>query len=455
MLVDVSGSMRGKPLEAVQRGLQDAAKRARDQDRLAVATVADDLRWETNWGDSHLKVKKAIDSLQPRGALTRLWDALQVATQHLMDAKNPDDFPSRRRILLITDGHDEQSRADSKALTQALRDARVVVDVIVITSVTDRYLQPMRELAEATGGSAREAPDGDSLRALTGKGIDHVLDMPVYRFWADRLEADGNEHRFALSVAGAVLDDEIAASVPKLPKAMVLVRRAGPWVWALLALPAIGLVYFLRRGRRPPPQVAAPRVYQPQGQPQSQPQAHAPSTTAASSSGAVRTPTEVDAAIAAAAAAERQAAFAPPNPAWQPPPISPPATPNAPPPARPREKTAMAEYHEMPTPGRPIVVLEAAAGPRSGSRFAVDSVDFWIGAASGNNLSVPEDATLSGMHARIRFADNVLRIHDNGSTNGTWLNGVRIDDAGRLLSSGDLLRVGKSEFRVARPDASR
>jgi RNA polymerase sigma factor (sigma-70 family) len=76
----------------------------------------------------------------------------------------------------------------------------------------------------------------------------------------------------------------------------------------------------------------------------------------------------------------------------------------------------------------------------------VDTIDFWIGAAAENNLSLPDDPTLSGMHARIRFADNALRVHDNGSTNGTWLNGVRIDETGRLLGSGDLLHLDPREL---------
>jgi hypothetical protein len=160
----------------------------------------------------------------------------------------------------------------------------------------------------------------------------------------------------------------------------------------------------------------------------------------------MRTPTAVDAGIAAASRPAQPPVIVAPRPA-------PAEAPSAAPAPRQREKTALAEHHEMPVPGHPIVILEAGSGPRRGSRFAVDSVDFWIGAAPGNNLSVPEDQTLSGMHARIRFADNVLRIHDNGSTNGTWLNGAKVDEAGRLLNSGDLLRVGRSEFRVARPDA--
>jgi S-DNA-T family DNA segregation ATPase FtsK/SpoIIIE len=54
-----------------------------------------------------------------------------------------------------------------------------------------------------------------------------------------------------------------------------------------------------------------------------------------------------------------------------------------------------------------------------------------------------QDNQVSRFHARIeRTADGMATIHDNSSTNGTWVNGQRITEM--LLAPGDELRAGAS-----------
>jgi pSer/pThr/pTyr-binding forkhead associated (FHA) protein len=54
---------------------------------------------------------------------------------------------------------------------------------------------------------------------------------------------------------------------------------------------------------------------------------------------------------------------------------------------------------------------------------------------------------ISRLHCRLTAdASGQLVIEDLGSTNGTLVNSERVDR--RLLRSGDLLRVGRVEFRV-------
>jgi pSer/pThr/pTyr-binding forkhead associated (FHA) protein len=55
---------------------------------------------------------------------------------------------------------------------------------------------------------------------------------------------------------------------------------------------------------------------------------------------------------------------------------------------------------------------------------------------------------ISRVHCRLTAdASGQLVIEDLGSTNGTLVNSERVDR--RLLRSGDLLRVGRVEFRVS------
>ena len=59
------------------------------------------------------------------------------------------------------------------------------------------------------------------------------------------------------------------------------------------------------------------------------------------------------------------------------------------------------------------------------------------------------DAPLvSRLHCRIEAGHDVLRVIDLASTNGTFVNGERIEQ--RDLRDGDRLRVGRVDFTVSR-----
>ena len=69
-----------------------------------------------------------------------------------------------------------------------------------------------------------------------------------------------------------------------------------------------------------------------------------------------------------------------------------------------------------------------------------------IGRSRQCDVTVP-DPTVSRVHACVRLFGDDWFIDDLGSTNGTWVNGVRVR-AGTSVASGDRLRFGRSTFLV-------
>lgn len=64
---------------------------------------------------------------------------------------------------------------------------------------------------------------------------------------------------------------------------------------------------------------------------------------------------------------------------------------------------------------------------------------------------VVEAALVSRLHCRFKLDDrNRLDVEDLGSTNGTWVNGRKVDKA--PLMAGDKVKVGRVEFAV-RPES--
>ena len=92
--------------------------------------------------------------------------------------------------------------------------------------------------------------------------------------------------------------------------------------------------------------------------------------------------------------------------------------------------------------------LEILDGQDVTRRFDLSRVKTVIGRGQGAQLRI-NDTKMSKKHASILYTGGEFRIHDEGSTNGTFLNGSRVVEY--AIRDGDKLLVGDSllRFRVA------
>ena len=92
-----------------------------------------------------------------------------------------------------------------------------------------------------------------------------------------------------------------------------------------------------------------------------------------------------------------------------------------------------------------LVVLKSPT-LREGSRFEVNSLPITIGRSSENEIELRGDSYASAVHARVQTRPDGTWLEDQGSTNGTFVNGARIDRP-RRLTAGDVVRVGETDLR--------
>ncbi len=90
--------------------------------------------------------------------------------------------------------------------------------------------------------------------------------------------------------------------------------------------------------------------------------------------------------------------------------------------------------------------LAAVQGPYTGQSFPLSHAPATIGRAAERDIALPADTSVSRSHARITYAEGRHFIADDGSSNGTFVNGQRISDP-RLLSSGDTIQLAETAFR--------
>ena len=94
--------------------------------------------------------------------------------------------------------------------------------------------------------------------------------------------------------------------------------------------------------------------------------------------------------------------------------------------------------------GRLVVVASPAGEPAVASAIPLDAVTT-IG-RDVNNSVVVDDPFASSDHAVLTFRGRAWYVEDRESTNGTFVNGKRVQKA--RLADGDRLRVGRVELTV-------
>lgn len=108
------------------------------------------------------------------------------------------------------------------------------------------------------------------------------------------------------------------------------------------------------------------------------------------------------------------------------------------------------------TPGAapaPAPGPSAALGPRligtqgvfAGHVFEITGGSATIGREQGNTIVLADDSTASRRHASLALSGADFVIRDEGSSNGTFVNGVRVTE--QKLSAGDEIQIGASKFR--------
>lgn len=92
-----------------------------------------------------------------------------------------------------------------------------------------------------------------------------------------------------------------------------------------------------------------------------------------------------------------------------------------------------------------LVVLKSPA-LEEGEELALDSSALTVGRGHENDVRIDGDDFVSSTHAKFSPRQDGVWIEDTGSTNGTYLNGIRLTRA-RKLAQGDVVRIGETDLR--------
>jgi VWFA-related protein len=487
MVIDISGSMKGKPIQEAMRAANALVDQFSAQDRVAIIAFADDVDVDLEHPLAEGKelafttdknaARNIINFLESRlGWDTPLYDAIYKGVK--MVASEP---VGKRAVIVMTDGRDERDNAQGVAVKDAgslsapddpINEAnRHNIPVFAIglgSKIDTKYLQ---RLAERTGGSYQQAPQPEELTPLFENVLAQLKQQYVVTY-NSTLARDSNYHsllvrvqlpqgqafaetkvRFSSDPAPTLAAPESSASAP----APTIVAQVGatpltpdpaptgvagivdtvrntitenPLLAAvigggvlLLIVLVAVLVAVLFRGREAPEEELMTGDYA----------AYSPSPDWASDRTAPEAPI-------VGSPTEGRTEVAPPD--WQvqgpgPKPFAP-----APP--------GMAGGTDIPEAGGTRVIERAPKHlamlvdkARPDLKFDLKGT-MNIGRAKDNQV-VLDDPTVSRHHAWIKAEGENFLVFDVGSGNGTFVNDEQIQEP-RLLQSGDTIRFGDASL---------
>lgn len=106
----------------------------------------------------------------------------------------------------------------------------------------------------------------------------------------------------------------------------------------------------------------------------------------------------------------------------------------------PEDQTVISPIQSFEAPAQELApTLLMISGPQLGRSFSIDKDEFMIGRVDNCDLVV-EDDLVSRHHCKILLTPSGTQVVDLASTNGTLVNGRRVDKA--ILKEGDQVQVG-------------
>lgn len=214
LVVDVSGSMRGKPIDEAKKAAISFVDQLGAQDRAGIIAFGDRLNVDL----TTLAAGKELDFTTDKNAVRNVVD--------LLDTKVAGDTPlydgiykgvgltarepvGKRAILVMTDGRDERDNAkgtpvpDAGSVTtkddpinEASRQGIPIFAIGLGNKIDSKYLA---RLALRTGGQYQETPNPEELTSLFQKVLDQLKQQYVVRYQTE-LGEDSSFHSLMLRV---------------------------------------------------------------------------------------------------------------------------------------------------------------------------------------------------------------------------------------------------------------
>lgn len=247
LLVDVSGSMKGKPIEDAKTAAKLFVERSHPQDKIAVVAFSATVNRAADFTNDKHKLNQAIDSLQARGE-TAVYDGL---IESLKAAKNAP--LTNQTMILLSDGGDTASKNSGQAAADIAASTKIPVSAITLQS-EEFNPTPIEEIARVSGGQVLTAVSSEALKSLYN-GLAAELHEGYQLSYKSKTSKAQAKVDVEVNAGGRLL--KTSTTISSLPQVVKAVRKAAapkninrlnglasPWLAAALAFLAAAAAVF-------------------------------------------------------------------------------------------------------------------------------------------------------------------------------------------------------------------
>ncbi|MCX7835602.1 MAG: VWA domain-containing protein [bacterium] len=436
--IDASLTMQGKPLEDSKIAVKEYLDNLRSQDRVAILSFHSKVELVSDFSMNRQYLKKKIDGIVAGGTNTELYYALDEALDHLNQTPN---IPERKLVIVISDGRDEGTGAyNLEQCVQKANRFNVPIYSVGFTKIDEKYLRNLEAISERTKGRYYRAKESSVIREGFNKSLEVLKSQYGLRIFPPKEVRDGRPRMYSIVVlkpnfqgqttfqhtlpAGTEFGEDKEQPSTSVPLYVWLI---GAGVVILLGVAVVFILQSQRKAR----EREAERIRKEE---EAKRQAEE----------AQRREEELRRQLS-----EKENASPPSVSSY------PPQTPLASAQGSPATKAETPFQPAPPASSKTMVgssigtnytsgQLLVTAGVQKGQIFTITRAETTLGRGVHNTI-VLQDQTVSTNHAIIRFANGQFQYTDNQSTNGTYINGQRVQFA--ILRDGDLLRLGQTELQ--------
>lgn len=196
-LLDVSGSMKGNPYRGAIEAIAELFNQMKQNDVVAVLTFGDEVQTITDFTRPNQALFNTLRGITPEAQYTHFYQAVQQA--FALNQRRGNDLPTRRAILVITDGKDEGSGIQ----LDDLLDREVKRHSIPIYSVgfsklrqdKEKYLDELKRLSNLSGGAFVQSDAHTDFAEIYTKTFGDIQNQMYLHVQApDGTRADGQQH---------------------------------------------------------------------------------------------------------------------------------------------------------------------------------------------------------------------------------------------------------------------
>lgn len=440
--IDASLTMQGKPLEDSKNAVKEYLDHLRSQDRVAILSFHSKVELVSDFSMNRQYLKEKIDGITAGGTNTELYYAVDEALDHLNQTPN---IPERKLVILISDGRDEGTGAyNLEQCVQKAKQSRIPIFSVGFTKIDEKYLKNLEALSERTKGQYYRARESSVIRDGFNKSLEVLKSQYAIRIQPPKAVRDGKPRLYTIKAQKpnfigqttfqytmqptTLTDTEEEKEAPKIPLLY--------WIIIAGTVVVIGVVIFfvIRAQRKKREQELAQarereeatkrqieeaqrREEELRKKLEEKEKEKQPQQPSQSSQGVVYgQPNVARTMVDPSAQAQKSSSTA-------------------------RNKTMVGSSLSDGYSSGELVII---SGNNSGQSFSITRPETTIGRGMQNTI-VLQDPAVSTNHATLRFANGQFQLSDNQSTNGTYVNGIRIQIT--ILKDGDRIQMGQTELQ--------